>query len=170
MVEADKIHFTEKYDNKGYLNILEVDSALMKASEEKDIILCPGSKFKKEEYTATDNYDGDVTSKVEVVVEEDKAIYSVTDKSGNTTKVKKNLIYKDEEAPILTLNGNDIKLGEYSPFATAYGVGSKGSSLSTPANGDKATFLGKLPPAPRVYMSSFSASFIKSHTESIDIP
>lgn len=35
MVEADKIHFTEKYDNKGYLNILEVDSALMKASEEK---------------------------------------------------------------------------------------------------------------------------------------
>lgn len=35
MVEADKIHFTEKYDNKGYLNILEVDSALMKSSEEK---------------------------------------------------------------------------------------------------------------------------------------
>lgn len=35
MVEADKIHFTEKYDNKGYLNILEVDEKLMKESEEK---------------------------------------------------------------------------------------------------------------------------------------
>lgn len=35
MVEADKIHFTEKYDGKGYLNILEVDNNLMKDSEEK---------------------------------------------------------------------------------------------------------------------------------------
>lgn len=35
MIEANKIHFTEKYDNKGYLNILEVDDKLMKTSEEK---------------------------------------------------------------------------------------------------------------------------------------
>lgn len=35
MVEANKIHFTEKYDNKGYLNILEVDNDLMKTSEQK---------------------------------------------------------------------------------------------------------------------------------------
>jgi hypothetical protein len=35
MVEANKITFTEKYDNKGYLNIMEVDSKLMKESEEK---------------------------------------------------------------------------------------------------------------------------------------
>lgn len=35
MVEANKITFTEKYDNKGHLNILEVDEKLMKESEEK---------------------------------------------------------------------------------------------------------------------------------------
>lgn len=35
MVEANKITFTERYDNKGYLNILEVDEKLMKDSEEK---------------------------------------------------------------------------------------------------------------------------------------
>lgn len=35
MVEADKITFTERYDNKGYLNIMEVDNKLMKESEEK---------------------------------------------------------------------------------------------------------------------------------------
>lgn len=29
MVESDKIKFTEKYDNKGYLNILQVDQSLM---------------------------------------------------------------------------------------------------------------------------------------------
>lgn len=33
MVEADKITFPEKYDNKGYLNILEVDQDLMNKSE-----------------------------------------------------------------------------------------------------------------------------------------
>lgn len=35
MVEANKITFTERYDNKGYLNILEVDEKLMKESEAK---------------------------------------------------------------------------------------------------------------------------------------
>jgi hypothetical protein len=33
MVEANKITFPEKYDNKGYLNILEVDKSLMDRSE-----------------------------------------------------------------------------------------------------------------------------------------
>ena len=35
MVESNKITFTEKYDNKGYLNILEVDEKLMADSEKK---------------------------------------------------------------------------------------------------------------------------------------
>ena len=33
MVEANKITFTEKYDNKGYLNIMEIDKGLMERSE-----------------------------------------------------------------------------------------------------------------------------------------
>ena len=90
------------------VEVKDQEKPVINISEEKDIVLCPGSKYKKEEYTATDNHDGDITKKVEVEVLEDKAIYSVTDKSGNTTKVKKNLIFKDEEAPVLALNGNDI--------------------------------------------------------------
>lgn len=35
MVEADKIKFTEKYDNKGYINLLKVDQDLMNKSEAK---------------------------------------------------------------------------------------------------------------------------------------
>lgn len=35
MVEANKITFTEKYDNKGYLNIMEVNEKLMKESEKE---------------------------------------------------------------------------------------------------------------------------------------
>ena len=33
MVESNKISFPEKYDNKGYLNILEIDKKLMDKSE-----------------------------------------------------------------------------------------------------------------------------------------
>lgn len=33
MVEANLIHFTEKYDNKGYINLMEVNNKLMKESE-----------------------------------------------------------------------------------------------------------------------------------------
>ena len=33
MIEANKISFPEKYDNKGYLNILEIDKKLMDKSE-----------------------------------------------------------------------------------------------------------------------------------------
>lgn len=35
MIEANKITFPEKYDNKGYLNILEVNETLMKSSEKR---------------------------------------------------------------------------------------------------------------------------------------
>ena len=35
MIEANKITFPEKYDNKGYLNIMEIDEKLMHESEEK---------------------------------------------------------------------------------------------------------------------------------------
>lgn len=35
MVESDKIKFTEKYDNKGYINLLKIDQTLMDKSEAK---------------------------------------------------------------------------------------------------------------------------------------
>lgn len=71
-----------------------------------DIYVCPESKIKKEEVTATDNYDGDLSKKVKVRITEDKVIYKVTDSSGNTKEVVKKVIYKDIKKPELTLNGN----------------------------------------------------------------
>ena len=71
-----------------------------------DIYVCPGSKVKKEEVTATDNYDGDLSKNVKVKISEDKVIYKVMDSSGNTKEVIKKIIYKDIEKPVVTLNGN----------------------------------------------------------------
>ena len=90
------------------VEVKDKSAPVITISEEKRIIMCPNAEFKKEEYTALDNYDGDVTAKVKVEVVDNKAIYSVTDKAGNTTKVEKELVYEDKEAPILTLNGSNI--------------------------------------------------------------
>lgn len=77
-------------------------------SDSKEVILCPGAQFKEEEFTASDNYDGDVTKNVTVEVLDNEVIYKVVDASGNSSSVRKSLIYKDETAPILNLNGNDV--------------------------------------------------------------
>lgn len=83
MVEADKIHFTEKYDNKGYLNILEVDNELMQKSE---------AMIRKE----LDKLDLDVNEYEEMLEERLSEIESAK------TKIRKLSI--DEEAALVQID------------------------------------------------------------------
>lgn len=85
--------------------------------DNKDIYLCPGAEFVKEKVSATDNYDGDISNRVKIVLnkEKNKVTYSVADKSGNKKEIVKKIYYKDIEKPEITLNGSDtqyIYLGE----------------------------------------------------------
>lgn len=73
-----------------------------------DVHVCPGREYVEEGYKAFDSYDGDVTDKVQVVTTRDKISYSVRDKHGNTTSIKRNVIYEDKEKPEITLNGDNI--------------------------------------------------------------
>ncbi len=69
--------------------------------------VCPGTDIVPEKVVATDNYDGDISSKVKVNVNSEKTAitYSVKDKSGNTTKLTKKVEFKDVVKPEITLNG-----------------------------------------------------------------
>ncbi len=67
--------------------------------------------------TATDNYDGDITDKIVKTVEGDVCYYTATDSSGNSVKVKINLLYQDDKGPELKLKGNSTV---YMPINTAY--------------------------------------------------
>ena len=73
---------------------------------EEEITLCPGKEFEEIGYKATDNYDGDITKKVEVEETDDKITYTVTDSSGNKTTVSRKIIRSDKEGPKITLKGN----------------------------------------------------------------
>lgn len=61
--------------------------------------------YEEEGYTATDNYDGDLTGQVESYEEENRKVYTVTDSSGNTTTVVREPLYIYTE-PEITLNGD----------------------------------------------------------------
>lgn len=79
----------------------------IEVSEGTKLYLCPGSKYKKEEVKAYDNYDGDISDKVVIEALEKEVIYSVSDSSGNKETIKKELVYEDKEPPVITLMGGN---------------------------------------------------------------
>ncbi len=65
----------------------------------------PGRPYEEEGFKAHDAVDGDITDKVERIEKDGTIIYKVTDSSGNQTEVIREIFYKDDIAPTLTLNG-----------------------------------------------------------------
>lgn len=72
---------------------------------EKQVIVCPNKEYVEEGYKAIDDYDKDLTKNVKVSKEKNKIIYTVKDKSGNESTVKRKIKYLDNEAPVINLNG-----------------------------------------------------------------
>lgn len=65
----------------------------------------PSAEYEEEGYTATDNYDGNITDQV-IRKEHDGIVsYTVTDSFGNTTTVERKIVYKDVIPPVITLTG-----------------------------------------------------------------
>ncbi len=56
-------------------------------------------------FTAKDNYDGDITSKVIKTVEDNICVLSVSDASGNTSTLKIEITFNDSERPTIVLSG-----------------------------------------------------------------
>ncbi len=68
----------------------------------------PGSTYQEEGFTATDDYDGDLTAQVHRVETRDAVIYTVTDSSGNQASVTRKILYNDPVPPELTLTGESL--------------------------------------------------------------
>ena len=65
----------------------------------------PNQTYDEEGFTATDNYDGDITANVIRTDDGVNVTYTVTDSSGNTTEVVREIVYDDPVAPELNLEG-----------------------------------------------------------------
>ncbi len=85
-----------------------------------EIYYCSNKSLQNVEMMATDNYDGDLSQKIEYNFENDHIEFWVEDSSGNRSTVSKKAILKDIEAPNITLNGDaDIYLTVGETFADA---------------------------------------------------
>ena len=103
------------------------------------ITLCPLTEYKESGYTATDNYDGDISNKVEVEKQKTKYIYKVSDSSGNKTKATRIIEYKDTKKPELKLKGsNSITLPLNSNYIE-YGASASDNCSEVPSNEIKIT-------------------------------
>lgn len=77
----------------------------------------PSSTYAEEGFSATDNYDGDLTSQVVSTEKDGVVTYTVADSSGNTATVERKIIYKDVIAPVITLTkGPSISLNKGNDF------------------------------------------------------
>ena len=69
--------------------------------------VCPNKDYVEDGYSAEDNYDGDITDKVETVIEDNSILYRVFDSSSNKGEIKREIIHEDKDSPSIVLNGKE---------------------------------------------------------------
>ncbi len=106
-----EVKYTYKYKNKEKIinqivNVIDTVSPNIEL-DESELWYCPNGKIPKFGFKATDNYDGNITSKVREEIKNDNIVFTVTDSSGNQTNLSKSAIKKDTEKPNIKLNGDE---------------------------------------------------------------
>lgn len=87
------------------VRIMDTEAPVITLVSDPERFTLPNQNYEEEGFTATDNYDGDLTDAVCRVEENGVVIYTVTDTAGNTTSVVRTINYYDPEPPVLTLKG-----------------------------------------------------------------
>ncbi len=72
-----------------------------------EVKVCPNTEYKELGFSATDNYDGDLTAKVKVTKKDNQITYEVNDSSKNKVQVVRTINIIDDEKPVITLTGNN---------------------------------------------------------------
>ena len=112
--------YTIKYyiniDNKEYsikriVLVVDTTSPEIKLNGSDKVTLLKGEKYNELGYIAIDNYDGEITDKVEVQSELDinkvgeySITYNITDTSGNSSSIKRIIIVKEPKKVVMVSN------------------------------------------------------------------
>ncbi len=108
IIGSEEITYTYKYGNKTMekkqiIKIIDNIAPLLEIQEDS-FKMCSLDNISVD-YKATDNYDGDITDKVEIKYQDNRVIFRVEDSSGNKTIKEIEAKIMDDEAPIISLNG-----------------------------------------------------------------
>lgn len=121
-----KVRYNDKeYDLKRKVVIVDESAPIISVNYEKVTRdYCTKKDSTKLKYSAKDNYDGDVTDKIEVIEEDEKKILRVSDSSGNVSEKEIMIEYSKIPKNVFKLNGNSkvfVPLnGTYNESGTKY--------------------------------------------------
>ena len=101
------------------IEVLDLEKPIISLNNTDKLTLCPNEDVSNlNDYTVTDNYDSDLQEKVKKYIQDNKVFYSVTDSSGNNTTISKDVEFKDNNKPTITLKGySDIYILQGSKYS-----------------------------------------------------
>lgn len=102
------IKFSKKRD------VIVVDKDNPSINVESDVInVCPNKDVPNFKYSAIDEYDGDITTNVEKVVNDNDIVLNVSDSSGNSISKKILIDRVDSISPVIKLKGSSVMFVNY---------------------------------------------------------
>ena len=107
------IVYKYQYNDKEYVinrNVLVVDSKNPVISISGKTKICPNGKIIEKKYAAFDNYDGDLTDKVNFVESDGKHYLEVFDSSNNLAKVEADVSIVDDSPSISLIGASKVYL------------------------------------------------------------
>lgn len=89
------------------VTVVDTQAPVITLVTDPDAFTYPGQEYVEEGFTATDDYDGDLTHLVERTVENGVVTYRVKDSAGNEAVIQRTIHYDDPAAPVITLAGDN---------------------------------------------------------------
>ncbi len=91
----------DKYIKK--VKVVEHEAPVIYLKGSEKVNICPGTTYKEVGYTASDNYDGDLTDKVSITKSDNEIIYRVEDSSGNVAEARRVIEKNDKIPPVIKI-------------------------------------------------------------------
>lgn len=120
-----EMHYTSSYKNAEgtavrTVIVRDATPPQIELRKEEGYYTLPNEEYEEEGFTATDNYDGDLTDQVERTVQEGQVLYTVSDSSGNIGIVTREIPYNDPEPPEITLDDIPTRIAIGSEWEDSY--------------------------------------------------
>ena len=101
-----KVNFGEKtYKKIRNIKVIDSTTPVINLLGSGTIEMCPNDKYTELGFNAFDKFDGDVTSKVESLVEDDTVYYYVENSLGKKTMTERKIVRQDTDEPTIELEG-----------------------------------------------------------------
>ncbi len=101
-----KVNFGKKtYKKIRNIKVIDSTTPVINLLGSGTIEMCPNDKYTELGFNAFDKFDGDVTSKVESLVEDDTVYYYVENSLGKKTMTERKIVRQDTDEPTIELEG-----------------------------------------------------------------